>query len=118
IAPGYAQGTMQLVNQMDLLPAGTPEELAGPAEAPIRQGQRIPGMDVLRGFALLGILMLNIEDFAGHEALWNFPVGLLKPAFVGWHAHLDYALVTLKWLFAEGKMRGLFSMLFGAGAVL
>jgi uncharacterized protein len=75
-------------------------------------------MDVLRGFALLGILMLNIEDFAGHEALWNFPVGLLKPAFVGWHAHLDYALVTLKWLFAEGKMRGLFSMLFGAGAVL
>jgi uncharacterized protein len=103
---------------VEVLPADTPEELAGPPEAPIRREQRFPTLDVLRGFALLGILMLNIEDFAGHEALWNFPVGLLKPAFVGWHAHLDYAIVTLKWLFAEGKMRGMFSMLFGAGAVL
>jgi uncharacterized protein len=100
------------------LPPGTAEELAGPAEAPVRRGERFASLDVLRGFALLGILMLNIEDFAGHEALWNFPVGLIKPAFVGWHAHLDYAIVTLKWVFAEGKMRGLFSMLFGAGAVL
>jgi len=101
-----------------VLPPGTPEELAGPPEAPVRQGERFQTLDVLRGFALLGILMLNIEDFAGHEALWDFPVGLLKPAFVGWHVHLDYAILTLKWLFAEGKMRGLFSMLFGAGVIL
>jgi hypothetical protein len=70
----------------EVLPADTPEELAGPPEAPIRWEQRFPTLDVLRGVALLGILMLNIEDFAGHEALWDFPVGLLKPAFVGWHA--------------------------------
>jgi uncharacterized protein len=105
-------------NMIETLPAGAPEELAGPVEAPVRQNERFASLDVLRGFALLGILMLNIEDFAGHEALWDFPVGLIKPAFVGWHAHLDYAIVILKWVFAEGKMRGLFSMLFGAGAVL
>jgi uncharacterized protein len=101
-----------------VLPSGTPEELAGPPEVPVGPGERFQTLDVLRGFALLGILMLNIEDFAGHEALWDFPVGLLKPAFVGWHAPLDYAILTLKWLFAEGKMRGLFSMLFGAGVIL
>lgn len=99
-------------------PPGTPEEIAGRTEAPIRVGERLQTLDILRGFALLGILLLNIEDFAGHEAVFDFPVGLAKPAFIGWHAHLDYALVIFNWIFAEGKMRTLFSMLFGAGVVL
>jgi len=116
--PGKCMGDLVIAKMTEKLPPGTPEELAGPAEGPVRRGMRFVSLDALRGFALLGILMLNIESFAGYEALWNFPVGLIKPAFVGWHAHLDYAIVTLKWVFAEGKMRGLFSMLFGAGAVL
>ena len=64
-----------IASMTEKLPPGTAEELAGPAEAPVRRGERFASLDVLRGFALLGILMLNIEDFAGHEALWNFPVG-------------------------------------------
>lgn len=111
-------GNLVIAKMTETLPPGTPEELAGPAEAPVRRGMRFASLDVLRGFALLGILILNIENFAGYEALRDFPVGLIKPAFVGWHAHLDFAIVILKWVFAEGKMRGLFSMLFGAGAVL
>jgi uncharacterized protein len=73
---------------------------------------------VLRGFALLGILLLNIESFAGPESLHDIPVGTGQPAFVGWHARLDLAILALKWVFAEGKMRALFATLFGTGCVL
>jgi len=100
------------------LPPGTPEVEAGPTEAPVHQTQRLPTLDVLRGVALLGILMLNIEDFAGPESLWDIPTGLPRPAFSGWHAWIDYTIVVLKWMFAEGKMRSMFSILFGAGVVL
>jgi uncharacterized protein len=100
------------------LPSGTPEELAGPLEAPVKLGQRLPTLDILRGVALLGILMLNIEVLAGSEGLPGIPLGLAKAAFVGWHAHLDWAIVIMKWLFWEGRMRGMFTMLFGAGAIL
>lgn len=103
------------------LPYGSEEELAGPPRselAPVVRGDRISSLDILRGFALLGILVLNIGDFAGPELLHDIPVGLPKPAFVGPHAHLNLVVLFLTWMFFEGKMRGLFSMLFGAGIVL
>jgi uncharacterized protein len=103
---------------LNALPSDTPDELAGPNRAPVKLDQRLPTLDILRGVALLGILMLNIEVFAGSEGLVDIPVGLAKPAFVGWHAHLDWSIVILKWLFWEGRMRDMFSMLFGAGVVL
>ncbi len=105
-------------SSFEVLPASTPEELAGPLELPLQLAQRLPTLDILRGFALLGILLLNIETFAGSETVFDLPIGLAKPAFVGWHAHLDYAIVIANWIFAEGKMRILFSMLFGAGTIL
>lgn len=43
---------------------------------------------------------------------------MAKPAFVGPHAHLNLITLFLKWMFFEGKMRGLFEILFGAGVVL
>lgn len=103
-----------------LLPPGSEEELAGPprAVAPVKQAERIASLDVLRGFALLGILMLNIDDFAGPEFFHDIPIGLPKPAFTGPHTHLHLAILFLKWIFFEGKMRALFSMLFGAGVIL
>jgi uncharacterized protein len=102
------------------LPLGSEEELGGPPQpvAPVQRADRISSLDVLRGFALLGILMLNIDDFAGPEFFHDIPIGLPKPAFVGSHAHLNLAIVFLKWVFFEGKMRALFSMLFGAGIIL
>ena len=99
-------------------PLDKPEEPEEIIAAPVRPDRRIASLDVLRGFALLGILVLNIEDFSGPEALHDIPVGLAKPAFVGWHAHLDLVILTVKWLFFEGKMRALFATLFGAGCVL
>lgn len=85
---------------------------------PIAGGRRLVALDVLRGFALLGILAVNIEDFGGPESLHDIPLGMAKAAFTGWHAHLDVAILAWKWLFVEGKMRGLFAMLFGASAIL
>lgn len=100
--------------------AGGNEELAGPPRfvAPVKRKDRISSIDVLRGFALLGILMVNIEDFGGPESLHDIPVGTAKAVFIGPHAHLNLVIFFLKWIFIEGKMRGLFSMLFGAGVVL
>ena len=102
------------------LPPGTEEKLAGPPRtvAPVKRAERISSLDILRGIALLGILMLNIDDFAGPEFFHDIPIGLPKPAFTGSLAHLHLAILFLKWIFFEGKMRALFSMLFGAGVIL
>lgn len=88
--------------------------------APIALEKRISTLDLLRGVALLGILMLNIDNFVGpeSEAMHDIPVGLAKAAFVGWHASLDYIIFAIKWTLFEGKMRGLFAVLFGASTVL
>jgi uncharacterized protein len=40
---------------------------------PIGQKQRIRSLDVLRGFALLGILVVNIQSFAMVEAAYFNP---------------------------------------------
>lgn len=85
---------------------------------PIPSGERIGVLDALRGAALLGILVLNIDSFSGPSSMHDVPVGTAKPAFVGWHATLDLVFFSIKWLLFEGKMRTLFSLLYGAGIVL
>jgi len=89
-----------------------------PRPQPVAGAERLRELDILRGVALLGILVVNIESFAGPEGLHDIPIGVTKAAFVGWHAGLDLVLLALKWVFVEGKMRALFAMLFGASAVL
>jgi uncharacterized protein len=103
-----------------ILRSPTDEELAGPVStiAPVKLSDRISSIDVLRGVALLGILVLNIEDFAGVEVFHDIPVGGSIDNFAGPHAHLNLILLLIKWMFFEGKMRGIFSMLFGAGIIL
>ena len=104
------------------LPAGTPEELAGPPEpvqfAPVAREERINSLDVLRGTALMGILIMNITDFAYSYTSYLIPLGTWLPTFTGPHAKVNTTVWMLRWILAEGKMRALFSMLFGAGAVL
>lgn len=79
--------------------------------APINESQRIESLDVLRGFALLGILLLNIIGF-----------GFIASAYVAPGLTLQSPADVAAWIFveltAEGAMRGLFSILFGAGVVL
>jgi uncharacterized protein len=75
-------------------------------------------MDVLRGFSLMGILVMNITDFAFGYANYLFPLSTVKPVFDGPHWRINTTVWLLRWIFAEGKMRALFSMLFGAGVIL
>ncbi len=75
---------------------------------PVTAAERIQAMDVLRGFALLGIGLMNIETFVG--PIFGGITGL-DPALVGadrWADALIYVLV-------QGKFYTLFSLLFGMG---
>ena len=83
---------------------------------PVRESDRILSLDVLRGFALLGILLLNIVGMGMHSASYFSPdldptdgIGELPINLAVW--------ATIDVLF-EGAMRALFSMLFGASIVL
>src|SRR5260370_31966724 len=93
------------------------EELAGPPPAPVAAAARLSSLDVLRGFALLSILMANIQDFASPTGiLHDVPLDVVSQS--GAHHALDVVVMTVQWLFIEGKMRALFGLLFGAGTVL
>jgi uncharacterized protein len=75
---------------------------------PLNTADRITVMDILRGAALFGILLMNIEAFTG-------PLDL---SFTGvdphWHG-IDYLADALVYVFVQGKFFLLFSLLFGAG---
>lgn len=73
---------------------------------------RIFSLDVIRGVAVMGIFSVNIIAFAMIEAAYFNP-----SAFGGWHG-ADLALWATNMLVIDGKMRTLFSMLFGASTLL
>jgi uncharacterized protein len=75
--------------------------------------ERIESLDVLRGFALLGILLLNILGFGLVSTVFVEP-GIYISSFKG-SDFLAWAMIELT---SEGVMRALFSILFGAGVVL
>ncbi|HHA2441287.1 TPA: DUF418 domain-containing protein [Stenotrophomonas maltophilia] len=90
------------------LPDGRPVNAASPSLQPVASGERIAVLDVLRGAALLGILLMNIEAFSG-------PLDL---AFTGIDVHwqgIDYWADAFVYVFVQGKFFTLFSLLFGAG---
>lgn len=93
------------------------EKLASPLATPIQISERLQSFDVLRGFALLGILLANIQDFGFADSiLHDIPLEVVMGS--GAHPRLDAATMLFQWLFVEGRMRALFSFLFGAGTVL
>ena len=79
---------------------------------PIAEANRIVSLDVLRGFALLGILLMNVQSFAMVDAAY------MNPTSFGDLTGANYWVWYLCHLFAELKFISLFSMLFGAGLVL
>ena len=106
--------TAASIAAMISVPAG--EELARPPPGVTATlpRERISAIDTLRGFALLGILVLNINYFAAPGVADDIPY----EAFSSPHGLANLITLYVKWIFFEGKMRGLFSMLFGAGVVL
>jgi uncharacterized protein len=73
---------------------------------------RIAQLDVVRGVAVMGILAMNIVAFA-------MPVqAYFNPAAYGTESLADLASWAFNFVFVDGKMRGLFSFLFGASTLL
>ena len=83
---------------------------------PIERSARIDVIDVLRGLALLGILLLNILGFGLHSAGYFNPLIAIGKTETGRLLNLGSWASTS--VFFEGAMRCLFSLLFGAGVVL
>jgi uncharacterized protein len=75
---------------------------------PVAPSERIAAMDVVRGFALLGILLMNIEGMVGPL---NAAMTGLDPALQG----ADRVADALVCIFVQGKFYALFSLLFGMG---
>lgn len=89
----------------------TDAERAAPA-APVRKSDRIDSLDILRGVAVFGILLMNISAFG---LIWQ---AYGNPNAAGGNTGLNLALFGVMNVGFEGTMRGIFSLLFGAGIVL
>lgn len=76
------------------------------------QGIRIESLDAIRGVAVMGILAMNIVAFA-----LPFPA-YLNPAAGGQPGTADLWTWAFNFVFVDSKMRGLFSLLFGASTLL
>ena len=76
------------------------------------EDSRIVTLDTVRGIAVMGILAMNIVAFA-----MPFPA-YVNPAAYGGDSGIDLVSWFLNFVLIDGKMRGLFSMLFGASTLL
>jgi uncharacterized protein len=83
-----------------------------PAQVSHRAPDRIVALDLIRGVAVLGILAVNIAGFAGPAA------ATLTPHVPIPGSALDEAVFASVFVLFEGKMRTLFTILFGAGMLL
>jgi len=76
------------------------------------QPRRIVTLDIVRGVAVMGILAMNIVAFAMP------PQAYMNPIAYGVEGAADLAVYVFNFIFIDGKMRGLFSFLFGASMLL
>ncbi|MHC5007600.1 MAG: DUF418 domain-containing protein [Planctomycetota bacterium] len=79
---------------------------------PVNQPQRIVSLDVLRGVAVLGILVMNIQSFSMPGAAY------MNPSAYGDLDGANHWVWYISHLLADQKFWTIFSMLFGAGIVL
>lgn len=78
---------------------------------PVNTIDRIQTVDMVRGFALLGILLMNIPIFGIDSSVYHTVLN-------GSQKTTDFLTMEVVYSFFDGTMRGLFSMLFGAGMIL
>lgn len=83
----------------------------GPSLSPVTGVERLDQLDVLRGFALFGILLVNFEYFL--QPLQTVVLGS-ELSVASADGAVGFAVKSL----AEGKFYALFSTLFGAGFAL
>lgn len=96
---------------VDTRKAEQPPTATGRLDAPVRPSQRILTIDILRGFAIFGILLVNMELF--HASALNMVADLNPPA-----TPLEQLARWFIAFFAEGKFYSIFSFLFGLGMAI
>ena len=84
--------------------------LESPVNVPTRKADRYVVMDVLRGFALLGVMTINLYEFGGEDVLITAEQLAALPS-----AALDGRLEFWVKLFVYDKANTLFAFLFGLG---
>jgi len=80
--------------------------------SPITPSERIVSLDVLRGFAILGILIMNVQSFSMIMAAY------INPSAFGDLTGLNRVVWVLSHVLADEKFMSIFSMLFGAGILM
>lgn len=80
--------------------------------APTVPGERQRSLDVLRGLAVLGILIMNIQSFSMISAAY------INPTAYGDLSGANLGVWIVSHLLTADKFMSVFSMLFGAGVVL
>lgn len=78
------------------------------ALTPVASNERIQSLDVVRGFALIGILMMNVEFF--NRAIASLGTGM-QQGLTGANLWISYFVQY----FVTGKFWTIFSLLFGMG---
>lgn len=73
---------------------------------------RIVTLDILRGLAVMGILLMNIASFALPDGAY------FNPDAVAVHGRWDTTIWAADFILIDGKFRNIFSLLFGAGILL
>ncbi|GMN13705.1 DUF418 domain-containing protein [Altererythrobacter sp. MTPC7] len=102
----------QLVGLTDNAPPDqTPPDQAQPIAA--GDTQRIASLDFIRGIAVMGILWANIVAFGQPFAAYMYPDAFTFP-----HSDAEDWMWVAQFVLIDGKMRGLFTLLFGAGMML
>ena len=86
----------------------TQQEISGPTQ----DRQRVHSLDILRGFALLGILVMNIQSFSMPSSAY------FVPSSFGSMEGVNGVVWLIGYLFFDQKFMSMFSMMFGAGIVL
>ncbi len=73
---------------------------------------RIVSLDVLRGVAVVGILVMNIQSFSMPSAAY------INPTAYGDLAGINKWVWIISHILASGKFMSIFSILFGAGVLI
>lgn len=84
--------------------------LAATPDAPIAPSARVPALDILRGFAVMAIFLVNIKGMA-----MPFPY-YSNPSL--WASEVDQHIAVLQKYLVDDRWRTIFTMLFGAGMAL
>ena len=89
-----------------------PDPAATGTSHPTLDGERLAALDVLRGFALLGILLMNIQSFAMIDAAY------LNPTATGPLEGSEFWVWSWSHLLADQKFMTIFSVLYKQRALL